>query len=143
MQTRKTVLPLSLALLAFFGNTARPPAEQETSRQRASHLITVADDFIIDVYHNGVRVPDNKRQLRLERFGATVEQIDIVVREGDWIVFNLVNNRLRWGGVHYLGVAGCLGTNEFGFVSELDSGAWSVCDDLRQVDRFIQEQPYL
>jgi hypothetical protein len=37
----------------------------------AQYLYTVADDFIVEVYHNGERVP------------------------GDWLVFNVVNNRLH------------------------------------------------
>src|SRR3954451_17644250 len=72
----------------------------------ADRIFAVADDFIVDVYHNGVKVPDAKRMLLVEVHGATAERIDIEVREGDWLVFNVVNNRLRWGGCSYFRVAG-------------------------------------
>jgi hypothetical protein len=48
----------------------------------ADRLFTVADDFIIDVYHNGVKVPDSRRTLLVEQFGATAERIDMEVRKG-------------------------------------------------------------
>lgn len=110
---------------------------------RARHVITVADDFVVEVYHNGKRVPDNRRKLLLNRYGATVERIDIEVREGDWLVFNVVNNRFRWGGAYYFAVAGVLDPSQYGFVSELKSGNWSACDDLPSVPRFIRERDFL
>jgi hypothetical protein len=110
---------------------------------RARYVITVADDFVADVYHNGRVVPDSRRQLLLERFGATAERIELEVRRGDWLVFNVVNNRLRWGGAYYFAVAGCFAPAEFGFTSRLDDGAWSACDTPRDVDRFIAQKTYL
>lgn len=114
-----------------------------STQLRARHLITATDDFIVEVYHNGVRVPHAKRELLVERFGATVEKINVEVQRGDWLVFNVVNNRLRWGGAYYFGVAGVLGENECGFVSDLDSGDWSVCDDPAAQQRFIKSKDYL
>ena len=58
-------------------------------------------------------------------------------------MFNVMNNRLRWGGVHYFAVAGMLATNEFGLVSELESGRWSVCDDPGQSHQFIQKRAFM
>ena len=95
---------LALSCLAALSATGR--AEPPRGRVIADRLFTVADDFIVDVYHNGVKVPDAKRTLLHEVFGATAERIDIEVREGDWVVFNVVNNRLRWGGASYFGVTG-------------------------------------
>src|SRR5438270_4723551 len=96
------VLALSLPFAQF--------ADGQPGHQRgeviADHLFTVADDFIIDIYHNGVKVPDRKRTLLEERFGATAERIEMAIRPGDWVVFNVVNNRLRWGGCAYFGVTG-------------------------------------
>lgn len=109
---------------------------------RANYLVTVADDFVVDIYHNGIKVPDDKRQLLEERFGATAERINVEVRRGDWLVFHVVNNRLRWGGVKYFAAAGCFGRDEFGFVSGL-SGDWSACDLPQAADRFIQKPRYL
>ena len=104
------------------------------------YLITVADDFIVEVYHNGKRVPDAQRELLNEIFGATVEKIQVAVHEGDWLVFHVVQNRLRWGGSKYFAVAGCLDKNEFGFVSDPASPAWSMCDNPAKVHDFISRR---
>ena len=122
--------------------TASGRAEPPRGRVIADRLFTVADDFIVDVYHNGVKVPDEKRTLLHEVFGATAERIDIQVREGDWVVFNVVNNRLRWGGVSYSGVTG-RGESGVGFVSEPGGGRWSSCDDTEKVSEFIGDRDYL
>ena len=143
MKTTITVLSLALALCVFSAAKPNKQKEKGKSGQRAEHLITVADDFIVDIYHNGAQVPDSKRKMVLERFGATVERITADVRKGDWLVFNVVNNRLRWGGAYYFAVAGVLAPNEFGFVSELESGRWSVCDDPEQSRDFIRKRDFM
>ena len=125
------------AMLAAGSITAGPE-----DKVRANYLITVADDFIVDIYHNGQLVPDAKRSLLVERFGATVERIDLPVRDGDWVVFNVVNNRMRWGGTYYFGVAGCYEKSRFGFVSELDDSRWSACDDPALATRYIQNRDF-
>ncbi len=141
MPARLTVtLGLSLWIV---GCAADGGLSSDPGALRANYLITVTDDFIVNVYHNGRRIPDSKRRMLLERFGATVERIDVPVHEGDWLVFNVVNNRLRWGGAYYFGVAGAYSQDEFGFVSELESGQWSVCDDPAKVNRFIAERNYM
>ena len=109
----------------------------------AEQVITVADDFVVDIYHNGVRVPDGKRELIEELYGACAERISIKVKRDDWLVFHVVNNRMRWNGVHYFGVAGITGTNKFGFVSDATSGDWSVCDSPDQVEKFIAQKHFL
>src|SRR3954466_4145755 len=87
-----------------------PPSPVSATIERegklADYLITVADDFIVEVYHNGQRVPDSARELILERFGATGEKIKVPVKRGDWLVFHVVANRLRWDGSKYFAVAG-------------------------------------
>ncbi len=130
------------ALLGLLSARSYPHVKQTQKQQsdlRAKYLITSTDDFIVDVYQNGKHVPDSKRVMENETFGATVERINIEVHKGDWIVFNVVNNRLRWGGAQYFGVAGCLTHNEFGFVSKAEDGNWSVCDSPSEVDAFISE----
>src|SRR3954468_24396185 len=93
---------------------APDPGKQLASLARdgavANYLVTVADDFVVEVYHNGQRVPDSARELILERFGATGEKINIAVKSGDWLVFHVVSNRLRWDGSKYFAVAGCFET---------------------------------
>jgi hypothetical protein len=123
--------------------TTRSGPHTADARVRAHQVVTVTDDFVVDVYHNGVRVPDPKRKLLLDRFGATVESMSLEVQRGDWLVFHVVNNRLRWDRAYFFGVAGVLAPGEFGFVSDLASGAWSVCDSPALADRFISDKRYL
>lgn len=107
-----------------------------SSTRVATHLITVTDDFVVEAYKNGRRI--EQRTLLDEIYGATVERMDVQVRQGDWLVFHVANNRLRWGGAKYFAVAGCFGKNEFGFVSDPASGLWSVCDDPGRARDFIR-----
>lgn len=113
---------------------ARPVRRGEVT---ANAVYVVADDFVVDVYHNGEKVPDAKRTLLEEIYGATVEKVEIEVREGDWVVFNVVNNRLRWGGSSYFAAAGMRANLGVGFVSETQSGRWLACDDPGQVATFL------
>lgn len=112
-------------------------SKKESLDVRAKYLITVADDFIVDVYHNGRSVPLVKRELLQEIFGATVERINVEIKKGDWLVFNVVNNKLRWGGAYYFAVAGCFAPNEFGFVSDANQGNWAACDSPKDAENFI------
>lgn len=138
------------ALLGLCSLSSKPAAKRQIAPQvaqnaelRAKYLITTTDDFIVDVYLNGKHIPDSKRTLENELFGATVERINVEVHKGDWIVFNVVNNRLRWGGCAFFGAAGCFATNEFGFVSKADDGNWSACDSPADADAFISDPTYL
>jgi hypothetical protein len=103
----------------------------------ANCVYTVADDFIVDVYLNGEKVDDNRRTMMEEIYGATVEKIDLEIREGDWLVFNVVNNRLRWGGCSYFAAAGIKQGSGVAFVSEAESGRWLACDDPADVPAFL------
>lgn len=103
----------------------------------ANAIYTVADDFIVEVYHNGMKVPAARRTMLEEIYGATVEKIEIEVREGDWVVFNVVNNQLRWGGCSYFAAAGMKVNLGVGFVSEAESGRWLACDEPGGVASFI------
>src|SRR5262245_35721040 len=95
---RATALLLVLSLVAGGSPPLESPAATEA---RANYLITVTDDFVVDVYLNGKPIADAQRQLLDERFGATAEQMNVAVKKGDWLVFNVVNNRLRWNGAKY------------------------------------------
>jgi hypothetical protein len=106
-----------------------------------THLVTVADDFVVDVYHNGVKVRENKRQLLEEHHGATAEKIVISVHPGDWLVFHVVNNRLRWQGRRYFAAAG-MADGEVRFASDPGSPHWSACDDPEQAKLFIRQRGY-
>ena len=114
-----------------------PPAR--SAEVMASTLVTATDDFIVDVYHNGVKLPDDRRVLVMDVFGATVERIRVDVRPGDWLVFNVVSNRIRWEGASYFAVSG-RGRSGPAFTTELESGRWSCCDDLNQVGEFIADR---
>ncbi len=112
----------------------------------ARQLIVTADDFVVDVYYNGARLPDSERTLLAEIHGATVERMNVEVRPGDWLVFHVVNNRLRWGGVRYFAACGLNGASDgprVGFTTELTTGRWTCCDDPLQVPRFIADPAFL
>ena len=109
----------------------------------ADRLITTVDDFIVDVYHNGELVPESKRSLVVEVHGATVEKIEIEVRQGDWLVFHVVNNRLRWQGARYFAVEGFKQGARTGLVSDLTTGRWCHCDDPSQSAAFIADPRFL
>ncbi len=115
-------------------------ARTQANALQAHHLITVANDYIVEVYKNGKRIPDAQRELLEERFGATVERITVDVRKGDWLVFNVVHNRIRWGGSKYFAVAGCIDDTKTGFVSDPASQQWSVCDDPAKSAEFIRNR---
>ena len=117
-----------------------PKKSGRSKKQMAAHLIAVADDFIVEAYKNGVRIPDAQRTLLDEIFGATVERLNVEVLPGDWLVFHVVHNRLRWEGSKYFAVAGMLGDNDYGFVSDPASEAWSVCDDPERAWDFIRRR---
>ncbi len=138
---RLPTLGLAALLAVAPGFVGESPAQSPRAADGvlARTLITVADDFIVDVYHNGVKVADDRRELVAEVFGATVERIKVDVRPGDWLVFNVVNNRLRWRGASYFAVSG-RGDSGVAFTTELDSGRWSCCDDPGQVAQFIADR---
>lgn len=134
--------PFSLLAIGPIASTGSH-ADHARETPRAKYVITVADDFVVEVYHNGKAVPDSKRKLLNERFGATTERIDEPIARGDWLVFHVVNNRLRWGGASYFAAAGCFVDNEYGFVTSTETGAWSACDSPRDADRFISDRNFL
>ena len=138
---RLSTLGLAALLAVAPGLSGDAPAQLPLGPARVlvSSLITVTDDFIVDVYHNGVKLPDDRRELLVEVHGATVERITVDIRPGDWLVFNVVNNRMRWGGSSYFAATG-RGESGVAFTTELDSGRWSCCDDLGQVGQFIAER---
>jgi len=136
--------PAAVALLLVVAAPSHADKRPMNEPLLAQFLYTVADDFIVDVYYNGERVPDSRRKLLVERFGATAERMDIPVRTGDWIVFNVVNNRMRWGGAYYFAAAGIKrDETTTGFTTELNSGKWSCCDSPRNMARFISDRDFL
>jgi hypothetical protein len=107
----------------------------------ATSLWIVADAFVVDVYHNGVAVPDAQRKIVKDVYGSCVEKVDAEVRAGDWLVFHVVTNRLRMQtkGSRYFAVAGVGANGRIGFVSEAASGRWSAVDDPALSDEFIRD----
>jgi hypothetical protein len=121
-----------------------PTAQASPSRDTpvlATAVQVAADDFVVDIFLNGQRVPDSARRMTSEVHGAMGERVNVTVREGDWLVFNVVNNRLRWGGVRYFAAAGLAGDGSIVFVSE-ESAQWSVCESPGDVPRFIAERDF-
>jgi hypothetical protein len=130
---------VTAALCLMF--SARPlPADDSVA---ANYVITAADDFVIDVHQNGKLVPESQRHLLVEKFGATSERIDVQVRHGDWLVFHVVSDPMRWSGVRYFAAAGLFEKNEFGFMSCPDSPDWSACDDPSHAKKFISRKDFM
>ena len=105
-------------------------------------IYVVADDFVTDIHHNGKPVPDAQRKLRAEIYGAQVERVALDLRPGDWVVFNVVNNRLRWNGAYFFAAAAVNPDGLCVFPSDSRTGDWSACDDLEQVPRFIADRDH-
>ena len=66
----------------------------------------MADDFVVDIWVNGERVPLADRRPAAEVHGAMAERVRVSLQEGDAVVFHVVANRLRWSGSSYFGVHG-------------------------------------
>ena len=127
--------------LTFRDRVVTPPSERTVpANLRARWMTVVAKDFVIEVYRNGRRIPDSSRKMLLDRYGSTAERINVEVRAGDWLVFHVAHNRLRHRGSRFFAVAGSLDENQFGFVSSLESEAWSVCDDPGRSREFIRHR---
>jgi hypothetical protein len=140
---------ITIASLAYFLKPKAQPAETIAAPVKinpnapiiATDLYIGADDFVVDVFQNGHRVPESARTMSTEVFGAIGEHTKVTVRAGDWLVFNVANNRLRWGGAYYFGVAGVREDGSLAFVSE-ESPQWSVCEDPGLAPRFIAEPDF-
>jgi hypothetical protein len=109
----------------------------------AAGIQIVADDFVADIHHNGKLVPADNRKLQAEIFGAQAERVTLTLRPGDWVVFNVVNNRLRWKGAYYFAAAAVDVDGLSVFASQIGDGNWSACDDLAQAARFIADRDHL
>lgn len=127
----------------------RPPGQREVGpippqqllhradKTLANYLTLVTKDFVVEAYHNGELIPDEKRKILGEIENAAIERIDVTVRKGDWIVFHVVHNRARDPKSKFFALAGNLDTNEFGFVSDPESERWTSCDDPSAAAEFI------
>ena len=118
-----------------------PPVKPNPDTKPAAPALrwfhTVADDFVIDVWHNGTPIPDNCRTLVDEAYGATAEKTVRDVRPGDWLVFHAVNNRFRWSGVKYFGFVGFVAEGDPALISDVESGRWSCCETPGDVAEFL------
>jgi hypothetical protein len=102
----------------------------------------VADDFIVDVYHNSVKVPVSRRELLEERFGrpsnrSTSRSIKEIGSS------STLSTTASVGSASYFGAASCFGKDEFGFVSGIECSCWSECDVPRDVQKFIARKNFL
>ncbi|HEY7119765.1 MAG TPA: hypothetical protein VH475_24450 [Tepidisphaeraceae bacterium] len=130
--------------------TVNPPAATQPAAPPkkdvpvvATAIQIVADDFVAEIYHNGKPVPTESRKLQDEVYGAQVERVTLDLRPGDWVVFNVVNNRLRWGGAYYFAAAVLAPDGTTAFPSETRTGDWSACDDLNQAAKFVSDRDHL
>jgi hypothetical protein len=105
----------------------------------ATRLITASDEFVADVYVNGRPVPQGNRHLLAEVYGAQAERVTVELREGDWVVFHVVNKGLRWDGQSYFGTAALTTDGRVVFTTERRSSRWSACDDPSAVPAFLAD----
>jgi hypothetical protein len=120
-----------------------PVAQEGTGQPIANRIVTACDYFVVDVWQNGKLVPMERRQLVGEAFGAQLEQINMSVKAGDWVVFQVASNGLRWDGAQSFSAAGMRNEKEAAFCTESKSGNWSYCDDFSDAQRFISDRSYL
>jgi hypothetical protein len=139
----------------FIGPTTLPSPDAATDAQFtqptdrvpgpiiATSILFTVDDFVVDVYHNGVKVPDSRIHLDGEIYGATVFRVDVKVHRDDWLVFNVVNDRFRWGGAYGFAAAGLKDSKAPVFETTVGKGPWSACDAPEQALRFIRDPVFL
>ena len=132
--------PIPRSLLAHKKREVPLVRRFELPRSNDKSLVVVAKDFVLEVYKNGVRVPEEKRHLLLDRFGATAERIDHDLVPGDWLVFHVANNRLRHDGSKFFSISAPHGKEKHGIVTNPDSANWSICDDPVRSRDFIQQR---
>ena len=123
----------------FFLQEQEPGRIEIGRAHPAEQLLSVADDFVVDIWVNGKLLPLSARQMLVEMFGATTERVHFDLREGDWIVFHVVANRLRWGGARYFGVYAMNDDRQRAFVTKTNGG-WSACDDPSKVAEFTLDR---
>lgn len=131
-----------IALLCTSG-VPRPAHAGDSDDVVATSVLVAADDFVINVYHNGQPVPDSNFKLEKEIFGATVMRVRMDVRHGDWIVFEVANDRFRWQGSYGFAAAGLTSDKDVAFASNTDDGHWSACDSPDNASHFINDADYL
>jgi hypothetical protein len=134
------------AMQSFFGTSVLAPIGiaavgddppgVSAGKSRAKWLYFVADDFVVDIWKNGDVVPLSKRTLLHEIYGATVERVDLELSAGDWLAFHVVNNRLRWNGCRFFGMAAMAAENETTIVSNKEK-TWSFTDKPAEAPKFI------
>lgn len=105
----------------------------------ADSLLLAADDFVMNVYLDGKKIPSRYYSLLSENFGATFMRVRVAVHAGDWLVFNVANDRFRWGGSAGLAVAG-LYHGQTVFVSRANSPRWRSCSKISHVPAFIAQR---
>jgi hypothetical protein len=138
-QTRIAQAPVRLPFPK--ATVAASPVDEKATV--ATSVQIVCDDFACDIYHDGKLIPAENRKLQAEVYGAQVETITVDLKPGDWLVFNVVNNRMRWGGAYYFAAAGINEAGGLAFASDLRSGNWSACDDLKEAAKFIADRDHL
>lgn len=138
----------------WLGNDASPAPEASATPIAApkppeppgpviAHKICLATEcFVAEIWHNGKLVPDSQRKTVADRFGACTEEVNLTLREGDWLVFNPVKNRFRWNDALFFGVAGMTTNKAVSFVSSAKDGRWTSMDNLEQVSQFIKERDF-
>lgn len=117
-----------------------PPPPAAPPPVIAHRICLMADNFVTEVWHNGKLVPDSQRHMVADRYGAVTEEVNLTLREGDWLVFNPVNYSLRWGGAVFFGAAGMTTNKTVAFESSTMDGRWTYLENMSQISQFISQR---
>lgn len=109
---------------------------------QTSGLTIVVKDFVTAIYHNGKRVPDEKRTLLEDRFGSTIENLALEPEPGDWLVFEVACNPIRHGGSRYFALSGFLEGDPHALFSHPQSPNWSHCNNPTLAMKFIRNREH-
>jgi hypothetical protein len=134
---------IALVAVCFTLGAPTPASAGASDAVVATSVLIAADDFVINVYHNGQPVSDSQFKLEGDIFGATVMRVQMDVRSGDWIVFEVANDRFRWNGSCGFAAAGLAPGGKVAFVSDTEGGHWSACDSSDKASHFISDADYL
>ena len=105
----------------------------------ATDLTLVAEDFVVDLWLSGHKVPLALRHAVVNRPGLTTEHVALDVRQGDWLVFSAVANLLRSGSDSYFALRATDLRGEEAFVSRRGPD-WSACDEPGEVPAYLAQR---
>ncbi len=100
----------------------------------AKYVEFAAESFVTEIWLNGLRVPDAARKRVATRDGVAYDRLELEIREGDWLVFQVANDRARGEG--FLAAWGLDNDGKTVFQSSATDG-WFVCEEPGRAHAFV------